>query len=291
MKRAYSEYVYRKNLNNEAALSFEEVVEWTWNDPEFCRVDSLDRSSLDDLRLVEMYARFKFNSIGSEVLAKAGCCLHLFFTGDGMHDWLKSCAAPFTHEHFNVLSTLQVEPYVHNTINAGYTTHSRVAMFHFAGGNSPCYLLAMLNREDTPGRYNGIIGEGRGMSLCFNENMDFADTVSEETNTVIGTVAAAISYMKCFPDTVISGVPFDAKHPAHFRKFIAKSVGMHKSLVERGGPSPHYRTGHFRYLESERFKKARFTTVFVHGTFVKGKSKVVLSPEDSEKDVVILEGT
>ena len=54
-------------------------------------------------------------------------------------------------------------------------------------------------------------------------------------------------------------------------------------IIIRDGPCPHYRVGHFRYLSSERFRVKRGMTVFVHGAFVKGKAKTVLSPEDTER--------
>ena len=289
MKRAYSEFIYGKSLKHCIGVTWEEVVESMWHNHDFCGVSSLDRNNPVHQLLVEKFSGFRLNTIAMETMAKTGHCLHLFFTGEGMHDWLKSCATPFTVEHFGVLRTVQAQPYVHDNRHNEGSTESRVVMLHFAGGESPCYLLMLTSDRGEEG-FTGYIGTGRGLHITFNDDLKLAKTVDEETITVIGTVAAAISYMKCFPDTVINGVPSDVKHPNHFKGLKSQSVGMHKSLVVRDGPSPHYRSGHFRYLEAERFKKARFTTVFVHGTFVKGKSKVVLSPEDSEKDVVILEG-
>ena len=273
MKRSYSEYVFDKNL----------ALARRMTDDELRRI--LHSAWVDGV-VPPKEVRLMYDSTRMECLVKEGKCMHYFFTGEGMHDWLSNCATDFTDEHMSVIKNIPIEgvPFESETKDREFV--AKVFMLHFLGGNSPCYLcMALLEKN---GWWACYVTDARHNTVYFTQTSK--KDVFNPLEKMVGTVASAISYVKCFPDTVINGVPADVKHPNHFKGVKSKSIGMHESLVVRDGPSPHYRSGHFRYLEAERFKKARFTTVFVHGTFVKGKSKVVLSPEDSEKDVVILEG-
>ena len=271
MKRAYSEYVYDNNLALARRMTDDELrltLHSAW-------VDNVTPAK--DIRMI-------YDTTRMECFIKEGKCMHYFFTGEGMHDWLSNCATDFTDEHMSVIRNIPIQgvPYESETETREFV--AKVFVLHFLGGNSPCYVgMALL--ENT-GWWACYVSDAKHNTVYFTKgSLKGAPNPLEK---MTGTIAAALSYVKCFPDTVSVGVPADVKHPNHYRKCEAKSIGMHESLVERDGPSPHYRSGHFRYLESERFTKARFTTVFVHGTFVKGKSMVVLSPEDSGKDAVVL---
>ena len=89
-------------------------------------------------------------------------------------------------------------------------------------------------------------------------------------------------YISAFPETIINGLPSDLKHPSHHHHKDAFTIGI-SDKVKLGGthdsPTPHFRVGHFRVLQSEKFTNKRFQTVFVHETFVRGVAKTVLSPE------------
>jgi hypothetical protein len=96
-------------------------------------------------------------------------------------------------------------------------------------------------------------------------------------------------YLKCFPETMIDGLPSDLKHPSHHQHKHVFTVGISEK-VRLGGthdsPTPHFRCGHFRVLKSEKYTHKRFQTVFVHETFVKGQAKTVLSPEQADEQAV-----
>lgn len=83
-------------------------------------------------------------------------------------------------------------------------------------------------------------------------------------------------YIRCFPEAVKEGFPEFAKHPAHFKGEKCHAVRTVPQIMERDGPVPHFRNGHFRFLASERFTKKRWQTIFVSESFIKGKAKTIV---------------
>jgi hypothetical protein len=105
----------------------------------------------------------------------------------------------------------------------------------------------------------------------------------DEANRIAKLVMGLVMYMSAFPETVRPGVPEDVKHPAHHKHGAsAATLEVHEKVCLGGthaSPEPHYRVGHFRVLTSEYFKAARYKSVFVAGTFVKGRASTVEAPE------------
>lgn len=66
-------------------------------------------------------------SVRMDRLAKAGQCLHIFFTGENMEAWLRNAAPPFQKEQYDVLMGLPEKRF----------------MLHFLGGNSTAYLCEL----------------------------------------------------------------------------------------------------------------------------------------------------
>lgn len=91
-------------------------------------------------------------------------------------------------------------------------------------------------------------------------------------------------YISAFPETVKDGPPDNLKHPSHHQYPDAKTIGISERISLGGthaSPIAHFRKGHFRLLQSEKFTKKRFQAVFVHETFVNAaKAKTVLAPEE-----------
>lgn len=88
-------------------------------------------------------------------------------------------------------------------------------------------------------------------------------------------------YVKCFPQALKEGFPDFAKHPAHYKGEKCASVSSVPEIIERSGPVPHFRHGHFRVLSSARYTNKRYQVVFVSETFVKGKVKTVEEIDES----------
>lgn len=84
-------------------------------------------------------------------------------------------------------------------------------------------------------------------------------------------------YLSCFPDQIKAGIPDDLKHSNYYQG-QRRTIGISEKVIIRDGPTPHYRVGHFRMLQSARYKNKKGQVVFVHGCFVKGKAETVLTP-------------
>ena len=110
-----------------------------------------------------------------------------------------------------------------------------------------------------------------------NEPEMQANARTEAAEWYMRLVAGLGLYMSCFPEQVREGIPEDAKR-ADYARSNAKTIGVSESVVCRDGPTPHYRSGHFRLLSSDRYVNKKGQVVFIHGTFVKGQAKTVLAP-------------
>ena len=86
-------------------------------------------------------------------------------------------------------------------------------------------------------------------------------------------------YIDAFPETVkehfISGIDNKLVRKITISKSQIVSSEANKAI------SPHYRRGHLRMLNSERFIKKRGMTVWVEGSFVKGHAYDVCNEEQS----------
>jgi len=82
-------------------------------------------------------------------------------------------------------------------------------------------------------------------------------------------------YEACFPDKIVNGPPECLANPNHYRRFNNKTLKVASEIVDRDGPTPHFRSGYFRFLKDERYTHKRFQMVFVRSTFVHGKAKTV----------------
>jgi hypothetical protein len=267
MKQAYGQYIYppKQSLEMMVKLTFNEMFDKIKADINCEDAECLKKTV------------FTFNATQIEHAALTGECLHYFFTGSGMHNWLLNCAAPLSKEQSEIIS-----------ISRSNSSHSSPFMLHFQGGGSPVYLcqfnIKNIMVDVTPivvnddkiylyilkGKYHPVIWSSIG-----GESSN-----DPEINRCKAVVSSALAYIQCFPDMVKNGIPDDLKHENYYRKSICKSIGMHHSLIEHAGPCPHYRIGHFRLLSSDKFVHKKGQVIFVHGTFVKGKALTVLSPEE-----------
>lgn len=90
-------------------------------------------------------------------------------------------------------------------------------------------------------------------------------------------------YLNCFPAAVRDGFPEFAKHQTHYKGQRCAVIDAVAEIIEREGPTPHFRKGHPRILRSERFTKKRWQVVWVGETFIKGKVKTVREVEPKEQ--------
>ncbi len=117
--------------------------------------------------------------------------------------------------------------------------------------------------------------------LCENGTLFHSYPVKEKTSLEPGCdravrlVLGFALYAACFPDAVKDGFPEFAKHPNHFRKSRCSAVFVAPQIVDRSGPIPHFRHGHPRILQSERYTRMRWKVIWVSECFVKGQVRTV----------------
>lgn len=294
MKRAYGQYVYSPKDLFEFILkmSFAERIKFYIEKGYAANeTDAIEQSAFLSLRLY------------MELETKTGNCLHWFFTGEGIHDWLQNCQTPLTNEQSEIIFSFSGDK---------KKIASRPFMFHFLGGGSPVYLCQFSSFPNLDENVNQIAMENllqgrpvgqvsfehdKMLMICCglkDEHMCVVKTneknplpPSPERNRRVSLVSSALAYIACFPDTIKEGIPNDLKNQNYFRKQTCKAIGMHESLIFRDGPSPHYRIGHFRFLQSKHFTHKRGQIIFIHGTFVKGKAKTVEGIDNTTETINI----
>jgi hypothetical protein len=260
MKLPYSDFTYflRQHFDNIK----DGGLDWC---KKFIKADGLlfRRDGLPAALEIEQAAATLYFAGFHQDLAKSGYCDHYFFVGETFLPWLQSIDTPENGEMLDFLFS--------------HRSNTRTSMFHFEGGKSPCLLVGSI-----PNKYLN------SFTILVQDNQrgfftyDKAVTkVSTESVKSLHLVFNALSYIKAFPDTVLPGLPDTVKHAPRYRNAKCFGVVPSKEIIQRDGPKPHYRTGHFRFLQSERFKHKRGMTIFVKGTFVKGRALSVLSPEEA----------
>lgn len=148
---------------------------------------------------------------------------------------------------------------------------------HTTGKKARAIFFAWLPATETHKEQLVVRTEGRFISLWIGQTRE--EFLSDGGNTEdLDLVFALALYVHCFPTALRDGFPESAKHPAHYRGENCASVCAVPEIVDRDGPRPHFRHGHFRMLRDARFTRKRFQIIFVSETFVKGKVKTVTEP-------------
>jgi hypothetical protein len=108
----------------------------------------------------------------------------------------------------------------------------------------------------------------------------FYDSHEDNNNLILpkslNLIFNLLFYISAFSDNLIDSPPSDIYISDHYKgnnKYLLKT---HPTLLEHGYTSPHFRRGHFRYLQNERYKEKRFHTVFVKSSFIHGDAKTVI---------------
>lgn len=136
---------------------------------------------------------------------------------------------------------------------------------------------------------NNVTGQGGMMKYYFaaadgknvvlsNKSTNYKDFGADETTYWIPKFVFGLSlYMDAFPETVVKGGAESVHQIKHYSG-STHMVGRNEMVDEEASHSvsPHWRRGHFRLLSSEKFVRKHGQTVFVRGTFVKGKAFDVL---------------
>lgn len=112
-------------------------------------------------------------------------------------------------------------------------------------------------------------------SIIMQKNEDLSSF--KDANNIGRLLFGLSLYMDAFPDAIIESKEGDIHKIGHYHG-SQNIVSRNKIVNEESlhGVSPHWRRGHFRLLQSERFVRKHWQTVYVRGTFVKGQAFDVL---------------
>lgn len=117
--------------------------------------------------------------------------------------------------------------------------------------------------------------------LKFISNKDYVynfldfDQENEITIKTLNSVVNLIMYINSFPESVKDGAPLGQTLAYNHNR--SKIINTHESIIDRSGVTPHFRSGHFRHLESDVYTKKKGQVVFVRSTFVSGHAKTILN--------------
>ena len=156
-----------------------------------------------------------------------------------------------------------------------------IIVFHTP--NDPRYSLIVWSIPVTIHEDNQVIGKDHLLALfrydevpaiiSMNNLVDFDHKEAKEELAFIFSLGV---YLKCFPSALVEGLCLNMQNPNYHKHNKVLTVQSVPQIVERSGPVPHYRSGHFRILSSPRYVNKQYDIIFVRDTFVKGAVKTVV---------------
>jgi len=230
---------------------------------------------------------------------------HLYIRTEEFANWLVGCVRSFEKDHI----ALMVEQ-GRKTGASVFGNDPDIFIYHFPCGSSwssfmavpfiekldhtpnkcPTMLLQFSNSaSDSCRKLQGSIPlTGVTEKELIRKNLGEIKTSDSHHEILVSAaklVVSAAMYADCFPECIIPGVPGDLKHPAFhtaqavFTMNVAPKInlgGTHAS------PCAHPRTHHWRVLRSERFVNKRWQAILIPDTYVRGRAKTILSPEEAD---------
>lgn len=283
-KRAYTQFqsILKKVMKSCGIATREEALEFL---DRFWQKTSPDANGI---------SRWVIENIDGQIMQNQ--CMHIFVPSKEFCDWVVSCVG--------VLSVNHCEAFAehfggHQVYVLNFPTETRLHSFGIG------VLLKTTHGAKifiTPSQgwvqSNGGKVETWAVDINGQSSLELDDYIKEAATNVImpgyfahsdvpGWVCKLIigigMYCSCFPEAVKDGPPEDLKHPSHHQYESVKTIGISHQITLSGthdSPVAHFRRGHFRVLRSDKFKHKRFQAVFVRETFVNGKAKTVLAPEE-----------
>lgn len=133
--------------------------------------------------------------------------------------------------------------------------------------------LDELNIDNGSRKIIGFDDEGRAIFHPIPESkLNNMELIHQQN--IMKLIAGISVYARCFPEAIVQGVPksYTFKNGA---KNNAITINGNETSVKESHAmrSPHYRSGHFRTLTSERFINKRGKTIFISACFVGMKTE------------------
>jgi hypothetical protein len=247
---------------------------------------------VDDAHIVMATARNDIKKTANayallaEAIIDTGDAVHWFLPDKNFCNWIIGCVGQINNKHAGIISDCVgcVFDGCESVLCVHFPTSDKIPscgvripkQTEFENGDKgPDYGIMILtySRDNQLGLGNALVQIRCDNDLGFHH---------PHTAWMAKLIIGLGMYIECFPEQIADGIPFDLKHPNHFRKMQSKTISIAPSVfTNHNSPIPHYRTGHFRLLSSEYYKNKRWKVVFVSGCFVKGKAQTVLNLEET----------
>ena len=119
----------------------------------------------------------------------------------------------------------------------------------------------------------------KGESLEILRNPKYPELIFNilKKDGLLNLVINTFLYMDAFPEAVRQGPP-PVRMPVGQVSGHNTIIGESSAIKEmyRHGITPHMRRGHFRFLQSDKFKKKRFQTIYIKPTMIKGYAEHIV---------------
>lgn len=275
MKNKYSHYHSSlKKLSKRYKMNIDEAFT-------FCRA-AINRNVLDEYVLNEREKEQQLFSLYSDYQYLKGNSLNIFIDNNDLFDF-------FTKTEINSCDT--IDDFLSNLPNELINindTASSIAIHH--KHNNTSWLFSLLKGKDDYG-YTMTASNGNGVIEFKSIELESKLKTIENKITISNLIKTPkfsplkeykekpyrlfiniLFYVKAFPDKLKNGVPKDFRKTPNLydgNKFF--KLDTEESLIERrNGVLPHFRTGHFRTLKSDRFKNKKGQVIWINSTVVKG---------------------
>jgi hypothetical protein len=201
--------------------------------------------------------------------------------GESLHIFIES------EELFNWLYDLEIKDnsFVLDFINKKKTISPLNDYVSFTDNNGLLYNLSIIihHKNIKYESFKYIINTvGDNLYTVFHmlDSMSYLSVSWRDTDIVFPKsfylIFNLLFYISAFKDYLIDAPPSDIYISNHYKSNEKYLLKTHPTLIEPGYTSPHFRRGHFRYLQNERYKEKRFHTVFVKSSFIHGDAKTVI---------------
>lgn len=267
-----------KNLRDQRGLrpSLEDVANKTYD--YVCR-----NGGSRDLLLAELYAEFLWESRK----------IDHYFLDAGMAEFLISSIKVIHPDYckaFPDCNPVEIPPptsiwamrglvcYDENTIFGGFAIHFPQNELRRSIIVVPGFMTRSLNLYKTA--YVNKFAIVDGVDVLLESDKVFGSGDYDESQVQILKLVMGLSlYLDAFPDYCkeIGGSFAGIKESEGTMKIVSSNSDVCEFSERKH--SPHWRRGHFRLLTSEKFRKKQGMTIFVKGSFVRGKAYLVTDQE------------
>ena len=199
-----------------------------------------------------------------------------YFLANGLGSFLAGAVRDFSEDYIKTLPHCEPWPFL-----GGPGMSSGGFAIHFCAKERNRSLIVIPDAtwpsdlDDTVQYYRLVVCDGH-KSVCVNP-CDHSEADDPEYTFMVKVVYGLSLYMDAFPDAVVEAGAENVHQIKHYDG--ARHIVNRNEIVDeehRHGVSPHWRRGHFRLLTSAKFVRKQGQTVYVRGTFVKGKAFDVL---------------